>query len=673
MKIPTRLTSFALWLFAMPLMAASGLVSQSPPNESAPAATSQSSTSATKIDVNRNDGTPDTPRTLMGYVEQEKDLFSYLREHHPLFKYEAAGRLVGKYTISNREEEFVEFGGGDKYAEKHGRPTAVTYRLGVESILDFPNKYVGPQKCAECHPAQYQAWERSRHAKVVRFPDEMEEIPGKDLNRGLYGSKASVLPQGVTPDAIYAIIGTPRTKYGFIDAWMVRGTYHIEGGLLKDGTGTMVAGGNQFSRGWAQFITPDVAKKIASFVPGFPTKLEDFGAQGSSVWGMTSYGAANRTNMMFQPASAYCEVCHTMKFDFKSSQEFLAALGKPEELRKHTIAKGITCEECHGAGAHLYGARGAGMPSNCERCHQRFTYNSANDAADPQRPFNSYFKSSCPACGTEGSQMYYTAHYQDGMRCNTCHDPHAVTANDWKEGTTKSTIKMQCQHCHAAQASFFAQGDTHGQNQCTACHMPNMGSCENFATIQFPDHAGFDNVRRAHIWKIRVDEKAKTLNPPEGQPRTSNIKGWSITRQDGKPYLDLMWSCGRTAFSDGDVIEGGGCHSPVQTVLSERLQFKDQESIYAKVMEWQTPVKDGYTRIHSGLERIEKRLNKATSLSQSDKVQVRLLSNHARQQAELIERDGSWGLHAPHYAKARMEEGQLYIDQAEAILNGKAH
>ncbi|STD50668.1 Uncharacterised protein [Edwardsiella tarda] len=30
MKIPTRLTSFALWLFAMPLMAASGLVSQSP-------------------------------------------------------------------------------------------------------------------------------------------------------------------------------------------------------------------------------------------------------------------------------------------------------------------------------------------------------------------------------------------------------------------------------------------------------------------------------------------------------------------------------------------------------------------------------------------------------------------------------------------------------------------
>jgi len=25
-------------------------------------------------------------------------------------------------------------------------------------------------------------------------------------------------------------------------AWLVRGTYHVEGGLLKDGTGTLVAG-----------------------------------------------------------------------------------------------------------------------------------------------------------------------------------------------------------------------------------------------------------------------------------------------------------------------------------------------------------------------------------------------------------------------------------------------
>ena len=92
----------------------------------------------------------------------------------------------------------------------------------MESILDLPNKFVGAKKCGECHPMQYEKWSRSRHAMVVRFPDEMVEIPDKDLTKGLYGTQASVLPPGITPDAVFAIIGTPRTKYGFLDAWLVR-------------------------------------------------------------------------------------------------------------------------------------------------------------------------------------------------------------------------------------------------------------------------------------------------------------------------------------------------------------------------------------------------------------------------------------------------------------------
>ncbi len=288
-------------------------------------------------------------RTLEGYVEQEKFFHDFLKKNHPLFTdYEKNGRLVGKYQISDREEEFVEFGGGKAFAEQNNRHAAITYRLGMESILDLPNKFVGAKKCGECHPVQYEKWSRSRHAMVVRFPDEMVEIPGKDLNAPLYpgsGSKSAVLPQGITADSVYAIIGTPRTKYGFLDPWLVRGTYHIEGGTLKDRTGTLVAGGNQFSRSWAESITPETAKKIAAYVPGFPTTLEAFGDQSSPVWGTNSYGAKNRKSMLFQPASSYCEVCHSFKFDFKTQNELMAALGNAEELRKHTINKGISCEE----------------------------------------------------------------------------------------------------------------------------------------------------------------------------------------------------------------------------------------------------------------------------------------------------------------------------------------
>ena len=53
------------------------------------------------------------------------------------------------------------------------RPMASQYRLGQRSVLDFPNKFVGPEKCGECHAIQYERVERSRHAKTVRFRENI--------------------------------------------------------------------------------------------------------------------------------------------------------------------------------------------------------------------------------------------------------------------------------------------------------------------------------------------------------------------------------------------------------------------------------------------------------------------------------------------------------------------
>ncbi len=613
----------------------------------------------------------DLPRTLMGYVEQEKDFWDYLKANHPIFKtYMKEGRVVGKFTRSDRMEEWVEFGGGDKYAEKTGRHTAVTYRIPADSFLDMPNKFVGPKKCGECHPSQYEKWERSRHNKIVRFPEELTEVGG-DMKKPLYNSKASVLPEGIEADDVFFVMGTPRTKYGFLDKWLVRGTYHVEGGNISQGTGKVVAGGNQFSRNWAEHITPEVAKKIHEWDPTFPAKLEDFGAQGSNVWGFNSYGASNRTQAMFQPGSSYCEICHTWKFDFKSQDELYAALGDAKKLRAHTIAKGVSCEECHGAGAHLYGARGAGMPSNCERCHQRFVYNADDAAKDFKTPFNSYFKSFCPACGTEGSQSHYTKHYQKGMRCTTCHDPHEVTSNDWASHYTVPNLKKECQDCHTTAAYFFSKGGTHSRNSCTSCHMPMMGSCENFASIQRPDLAGFDNVRRSHIWRILVDPEKKSINPPDGAKdrKLTNPKGWHLTKDDGRPYLDLMWTCGRTAFADKYVVDAMGCHSPIQSKFPESMRFKDQKTIYNKVVAWQTPVKEGYAKVIADLTNINDML-KITKLSTADRAQAQLYAEEARINAAKIKDDGSWGVHSPQFSKQLIEEAKVYCEQALAIING---
>ena len=58
---------------------------------------------------------------------------------------------------------------------------------------------------------------------------------------------------------------------------------------------------------------------------------------------------------------------------------------------------------------------------------------------------------------------------------------------------------------------MVANADTHSKVDCIACHMPFTMSCENFTAIQRPDMAGFDAVRRSHLFKIMVDPDKKMM------------------------------------------------------------------------------------------------------------------------------------------------------------------
>lgn len=617
-------------------------------------------------------------RTLQDYIVQEKEMWDYLFQHHPIFAvYGKEGRVVGKVAISSRGSEYLGEGNAQKYSshQPDGRKMASQYRLGQRSILDFPNKFVGAEKCGECHAIQYERWKRSRHAQTIRFPGEHPEVDN-DLKKKLYGSQASILPDGITEEVVYATVGTPRTKYGYVDAWLVRGSYHVRDGLLKDGTGTVVAGGNQFSRGWAEWLTPERAKMINKVIPDFPTELKDFGPSASHQWGMTSYGSTYEGKLLFQPATSYCEVCHAFKFDYKDKKEFFADLGDAKALQKHTISRGISCEECHGEGGHLVGNTN-NMQTNCDRCHQRLNFvedevNRPDAKGKLERAFNAKTKSSCPSCGTEGAQLYMSKHYEKGMRCVTCHDPHEITGNDWKSYFTKPNMKTTCQECHKPQADMAANADTHSKVDCIACHMPFTMSCENFTAIQRPDMAGFDAVRRSHLWKIGVDPEVKMMNPAEGQSRKSNSKGWRISRdEEGHGFVDLMWSCARTSSADLQVLEGQGCHSPFQSELDEGLIYKDQKTIYNEVMKWQNPVKEATQQNVAGVKRIDKLLE-VTKLNPEQKAQVMLLRDKADDINKMIEEDGSWGVHAFNYAKGRTDAAKAYLTQAQAILDNPA-
>lgn len=98
------------------------------------------------------------------------------------------------------------------------------------------------------------------------------------------------------------------------------------------------------------------------------------------------------------------------------------------------------------------------------------------------------------------------------------------------------------------------------------------------------------------------------------------------------------------------------------------MRFKDQKTIYNKVIAWQTPVKEGYAKVIADMANIQDLL-KVTNLSTADRAQVQLYAEEARLNAAKIKDDGSWGVHAPKFAKQLVDEATTYTTQALAILN----
>ena len=632
--------------------------------------------------------------SLQDYVVEEQEIYEWLFKNHPIFtKY--GGKTVGKLVVHDRGLEWLAEGHGNDFSKASKRDggngySSMMYRIPAGSSLQFPNKFIGSEKCGECHPAQYEVWSRSRHATTIRFPGEHPEVNNNLTEPVFAPNTASILPQGITPDVIYATVGHLRTKLGYVDAWLLRGTYYVEGGLLRDGTGQIVAGGNQFQRTWALNLDDETVKKIRKLVPEFPLTLEEYGDNGGYVRGLASYAAKHKKSMFFQANASYCEVCHPFKFDFKTKKEFYAALGNAKELQKHTISKGVSCEECHGAGGHLDGATNF-RTSNCERCHQRFNF-SPDLAKNPanvgklDKSLSSKFKSMGPGCGSEGSQSYFTAHYDKGMRCVTCHDPHDNTGPvvgdrsvkglnyNSEQGYlsafyTKPKIKKTCADCHKEQAYIFSKADTHKNNTCASCHMPFMMSCENFYAIQFQENAGFDTQRRSHIWKIDVSPDRKTLVPGAAAQGPRDAKDWHFERDNkGYNFVDLMWACARTSWADKDMQDNKGCHSPVVSELKETLHFKNQKQVYDEVMGWQTPVKADFTSVKIGIQGIYGILE-VKKLNPTDKTRVYELIEKAQDTIDLLEKDGSWGMHGFKYTKQRLDAAKEYIKEAQRILN----
>ena len=186
-----------------------------------------------------------------------------------------------------------------------------------------------------------------------------------------------------------------------------------------------------------------------------------------------------------------CLVCHTTGYD-PATATFEKA--------------GVTCEACHGPA--LPDHPKTPMPVDrstdlCGRCHSdtRFGW----------------------------QDWKVSTHYQRGMDCATCHDPHSASlknvaiAADGANPTDE--ISQLCINCHKEHSMDFSY-TAHNQKgvSCVDCHVKHLGNADRTAHT-VPDHsfnASLDSCNTCHAEQMHsaTDAKApeETSAPASAEP-----------------------------------------------------------------------------------------------------------------------------------------------------------
>jgi predicted CXXCH cytochrome family protein len=177
-----------------------------------------------------------------------------------------------------------------------------------------------------------------------------------------------------------------------------------------------------------------------------------------------------------------CLVCHTTGYD-PATATYEAA--------------GVTCEACHG-------------PANPDHPKTPMTVDRTTDL--------------CGRCHSDtrfGWQDWtISTHYQRGMDCATCHDPHSASLKNVSmttEGSDPSDeISQLCINCHKEHSMDFSYTSHHEKGvSCVDCHVNHLEN-EDRVAHTVPDHsfnASLKSCNTCHAQQMHSPTEAKS---PEG-------------------------------------------------------------------------------------------------------------------------------------------------------------
>jgi predicted CXXCH cytochrome family protein len=202
--------------------------------------------------------------------------------------------------------------------------------------------------------------------------------------------------------------------------------------------------------------------------------------------------AQDGTGTPSQPFTQDCAVCHT---DFQTTWQSGAhgqAGSDPVFVEEWTKqGKPGACLVCHTTGYDPATATYKTDGVACEACHGP----APTDHPKSPMPVNRT-TDLCGQCHSDtrfGWQDWkVSTHYQRGMDCTTCHDPHSASLKQVPAtGTENPTdeVSQLCINCHQESSMDFPYTSHHKKGvSCVDCHVNHLENAERTAHT-VPDHS----------------------------------------------------------------------------------------------------------------------------------------------------------------------------------------